>query len=271
MTASRLALAILLAPAAAHAGNLEEPATAPAPVAVTPQAPGNEVAFTLKAGVQAVPEYFGSEDYTVGPDLGVSQGYLNFGGSEFGKADPRATSEGLGFYGSFRYVPERSSDDYEELEGLEDVDAALELGGGLSYATSNTKTFADLRYGVTGHESLVAEVGADAVVRPSEGLTVRAGPRVLLGSDDYAQTYFGVSDEEAVASDFSAYEAGGGALSAGVEVGATYWFNDSWGVDGSARYDRFVGDAEESPIVEQGSKDQYSVSIGVTRRVSFGF
>ncbi|MEW9837745.1 MipA/OmpV family protein, partial [Mesorhizobium marinum] len=34
-------------------------------------------------------------------------------------------------------------------------------------------------------------------------------------------------------------------------------------------WDRFIGDAAESPIVEAGSKDQFSIGGGLTYRFSF--
>jgi len=220
--------------------------------------------FTLRAGVAAEPEYFGSEGYRVGPDLGFSNFRLRLG---------QPDAAGFGIAGSFRYIPGRSSDDFGELAGLEDVDPAIELGFGLRYVSPSVEAFADLRYGVTGHESLVGEVGADAVFRPNERVTLRLGPRLFMASDEYADTYFGVSAAESLASggDFAAFDAEGGALSAGVELGVTYEINDDWGIDSAVTYNQFLGSAADSPIVQQGSEDSLSVRVGVTRNISFGF
>lgn len=219
---------------------------------------------TLRGGIAAEPEYFGSDEYRFGPDIGFSNFRLRLG---------QPDQSGFGIAGSFRYIPERSSDDYSELMGLEDVDASVELGFGLRYVAPSVEAFADLRYGVVGHESLVGEVGADAVFRPTDRFTLRLGPRVFLGSDDYAETYFGVSAAESLASggDFASFEAEGGALSAGVELGMTYDINDNWGIDSAVTYNQFLGSAADSPIVQQGSEDSLSVRVGVTRNISFGF
>ena len=129
--------------------------------------------------------------------------------------------------------------------------------------------YAKLRYGVIGHESLVAEVGGDLYYRPSDQITLSAGPRVLWGSDDYAQTYFGVTDAESDASSFDSFEAGAGIMSAGIEAEAQYQFNDNWGVTGTIRYDQLQEDAADSPITQ--SDDQLSASVVITRRITLDF
>ncbi|WP_040615521.1 MipA/OmpV family protein [Oceanicola granulosus] len=244
-------------------------ATALALLTSTSAAAQTGLSFTLRGGVAAKPGYFGSDELSYGPDLAVSNLQVSLMGRDFGGGAP---GYGLGMRGSFRYIPERSADEYGELAGLDDVDASLELGAGLGYTSSAFEAFADVRYGVIGHESLVAEVGADAVFRPLGGLTMSVGPRMLFGSEQYSDTYFGVSAAESAASGtLAAYEADGGPVSAGVELGMTYDINQDWGVDGAVRYDRFVGSAADSPIVEQGSDEQLSLRIGVTRNISLGF
>lgn len=233
--------------------------------------PGNALTFSLRGGVAMQPEFPGAEDYRVGPDLGFSFGSLEFGRFGIGDPNPGFVRTGLGLRGSFRYVGERDSSDFEELRGLEDVDRALELGLGLAYRQDAYRVYGDVRYGVVGHDALVGEIGADVFVRPTDRLTINAGPRVFFGEEGYAQEYFGVSQAEAVASGLDAFDPDGGALSAGLEVGAQYRINEDWGIEGAVTYDRLIGDAEDSPITEAGSADQYGVRLGVTRRITFGF
>ncbi|MEJ6397760.1 MipA/OmpV family protein [Yoonia sp. 208BN28-4] len=235
-------------------------------MATSAHAQSNGVEFTIGAGALAAPGYFGSDDYVIGPTGSFSLERLHFGSLSIGE---NGTSDGFGYHGGFRYIGERSSDEFSELEGLNDVDAAIELGGGLHYAADDYYLYADVRYGVIGHESLVAEVGADAYYRPTNELTLAAGPRVLIGSDDYADTYFGVTAAEAAASGFDAFDPDAGVISSGLEASATYQFNDDWGVTGTVRYDLLREDAADSPIT--ASDEQLSVGIVLTRSVSFGF
>ncbi len=267
-----LLIASLLCPAAiAQAGGITAPAAEPM-VAATPVSERRGLVFTLRGGVATAPDYFGSEDYVLGPDFTFSLNRLSLGPLDFGGPE-QVEPKGLGIRGSFRYVNERSSEDNPELTGLDDVDATYELGLGLGYTTSNFEAFADLRYGVAGHQSFVGELGADVLLHPSDRLTLSAGPRIFLGGDKYARTYFGVSEAEAAASDgrFTAYDINGGVTRAGVELGAQYDLNEDWGVVGAVTYDRLVGDAADSPVVEQGDRDQYGLRVGVTRRITLDF
>jgi outer membrane scaffolding protein for murein synthesis (MipA/OmpV family) len=225
----------------------------------------NGISFTLGLGGQVKPEYFGAEDTKFGPTGSFDFGRLQFDGLSMG--GPKAY--GLGFGPSFRIIGARDADDYEELAGLEDVDFAVELGGGLEFTAPDYEVFAKLRYGVIGHESLVAEMGGDVFYRPTDQITLSAGPRVLWGSDDYSQTYFGVTDAEELASSFDAFDAGAGIMSAGIAAEANYQFNDTWGVTGKIRYEQLRDDAADSPITQ--SDDQISASVVVTRRITLGF
>ena len=229
------------------------------------QAEEDGIAFRFGLGPSVAPGYFGD----AGKDVGVTGSFelerFKLGGLSFGGED----SEGLGFGGSVRYIGARDAEDYSELEGLETVDPSLELGGGLSYTIADFTAFANVRYGVIGHEAFVAEVGGDYLFYPREKVTMSVGPRAVWGDDTFAQTYFGVTDDEALASAFDSYDAGAGLVSAGVAVEATYAFNDDWELVASMRYDRLQGDAADSPLTE--SDDQLSTSVVLTRRFSFDF
>ena len=231
---------------------------------------------TVGIGAQSAPTYFGSETTETGVTGSFGLDRLTFGGLDIGGDDD---PNGFGFKGGFRYIGERSADEDAELAGLADIDASLELGGGVTYSYLPNGTsqhwgnysFAEVRYGVIGHESVVAELGADLIYAPNAQMEFRAGPRLFGGADDYAGTYFGVTADEAAASSFDAFNASGGILSRGVAASVSYDFNEDWGVVGSVSYEEFLKDAADSPIVQQGTKDQVSVSLVVTRALEFNF
>jgi outer membrane scaffolding protein for murein synthesis (MipA/OmpV family) len=140
------------------------------------------------------------------------------------------------------------------------VDAAFEAGGGLAYQGPWYEAFAVARQGFGGHDGTVAEIGMDVIARPSDRLTLTAGPFLLFGSDDYAATYFSTD---------TGFEAEGGLLSSGVEVGAEYRLSDAWGVEADVRFERLRGDAGDSPV--SAEDDQVSAGLAVTRRFTFAF
>ncbi|MEJ8559885.1 MipA/OmpV family protein [Yoonia sp. GPGPB17] len=236
------------------------------PLAVSAQEQANGIEFRFGVGPSLEPGYFGDEDLDPGVGVKFRLERFQFGDISRDRND-RAT--GLRFAPSIRFIGARDADEFGELTGLEDIDPTLEIGGGLAYRAPDYEVFAKLRYGAFGHESFVAELGSDVFFRPSDQFTFKAGPRILLGDDDYAQTYFGVTDAEAGTSDFDAFDANAGLMSAVVKAEATYAINDDWQVVGTLQYEQLLDDAADSPITE--SDDQISGSIVLTRRITFGF
>jgi outer membrane scaffolding protein for murein synthesis (MipA/OmpV family) len=230
------------------------------PLAAAAQDTGAGLAFTLGVGVESVPEYLGSDDQAPRVAFSFDLGYVGLGPVRFGSRGPEEIPEGLGFRGSFRYVPERSGEEFEGAGRLADpVDAAFEVGGGLRYAQPSWEAFAVARRGFGGHEGFVGDVGVDLIARPAERLTLRAGPRLFLGDDEFAGTYF----------DAPGFEAEGGILSSGLAVGAGYSLSDAWGLAASIRYDRLQQDAAASPV--SAEDDQFSAELLVTRRLDIRF
>ncbi|MBF9060266.1 MipA/OmpV family protein [Rhodobacterales bacterium HKCCSP123] len=230
---------------------------------------GISLSFAAGVGGTVAPEYFGSDSYGAGVTGGFDFGHLRIGGIEIGDPDPDAVAMGLRPRGSFRLIGARNTADYPELAGLDDIDLSVELGGGLSYRTDGFLAFADVRYGVIGHESWVAELGADFIFRPGPDWTVTAGPRALWGSERYTSTYFGVTSAEAANSAFTEYAAGDGFVSAGLEIGATYQISPDWSLDSTLAWERLTGDAAASPIVQED--DGVTFSLVLLRRFTFGY
>lgn len=235
------------------------------PASVFAQDAADGIDFRFGLGPLTGPGYFGDDDTVVGVAGEFTLERFQLGGILV-RDEMR---DGFDAKGSFRFIRGRSAEDHSELAGLDDVDPSLELGGGLSYRQGAFSAFADLRYGVTGHEAFVADAGADLTTALTPQISVAAGPRVLWGDDTYTQTYFGVSPDEAATSAFDSYDPQGGLISAGVEASATYAINDDWQVIGTIRYDRLQDEAADSPLVQ--SDDQTRASIVVTRRFSFNF
>lgn len=227
---------------------------------------------TVGAGLSSEPDYPGAGDNSLGPALDLDVEYLRLpGGFEIGSAEPVPLPPGLSFRGAFRYIGERDDADNAELRGLDDLDASVELGVGLEYGSEYWRAFGDVRYGVTGHNDFVGEMGADAILRPSDDWVVNFGPRASWGGSGFTDTYFGVSPEEAEESGFDEFDASAGIYGVGVELGARYALSDAWGVEGRANYERLVGDAADSPITDAGSPNQFGMEVLITRSLSLGF
>jgi len=226
-------------------------------------------AFSLTGGASVVPRYFGAETYRLAPSADFGFTGLRFGKLQLGNPDdPRVFVPGTGLRGAFRYIPEREGKN--ELAGLNDVKASLELGLGLQHTSQHWQVYGTLRYGVLGHGAFAGVLGANALYRSGGGLVVHAGPRAEFGDSQFMRTYFGITPAEASPT-LAAYRPRGGLYSVGVEIGAYQPLNADWGITGSVRYDRLRGDAAASPIVRQGRRNQLTAMIGLTRQFNLRF
>jgi MipA family protein len=232
------------------------------------EATGPGISFELGGGIQMLPSYEGADSFAVGgyPIIKFNRLQLS-NGVTLGGGD----SLGFGFRPSFNVRGERNAADHAELQGLNTIDTAIELGIGADYEATNWRIYGDLRRGVTGHDGFVGEAGAELITRPAEGLTLSTGPRLSFADAEYMNTYFGVTAAEAAASGRDAFAADGGLKSAGLGAKARYEFGNDWGVEGAVAWDRLVGDAADSPIVDTGSADQFSARIGIFRKFNIGF
>ena len=243
---------------------------AASPLAAAAQEAG--LSFTLKGGADYQPAFPGSDEYEfVGAGGFAFQSLRLRNGFVIGDEDLDAVRRGLGVRGAFNVEGERDASEYDDLAGLDDVDTAVELGLGVDYYWPAARVYGEVRYGVTGHEEVVGEVGADAILRPSDRLTVLAGPRVTIGSEGYNAAYFGVSPAQAAVpgGPAAAYDPSGGVTSVGVEMTARYALTDRWGVEGVVSYDYLTDEAGDSPIVQD--RDQYGVGLRLTRRFTLDF
>lgn len=228
------------------------------------------VAFSLNAGARVSPDYFGAESDRVTPNGRIGFTGLRIGGIQLRDPDgPREFAPGTFYRGALQFIPEREGK--EELAGLNDVDAALELGLGLQHTRESWQAYGELRYGFFGHESVAAEIGLNAIFRGERGAILHAGPRLELGNSRFMRTYFGVSDSEAARSTFEAFTPSRAIYATGFEIGAYQPVRGDWGITATVRYDRLRGDAADSPIVQQGTRNQWTATLGLTRYFNLRF
>lgn len=226
---------------------------------------GNRLVFSVTGGGTVAPVREGSSRYGASPVFLPSFESLTLqNGFSLGE------SRSDWFVSpSLRYLAERDAELDPSLTGMEVDDAALELGLKAGVTTGSITSFVALRHGVMGHDGLVGELGADYAVDVTRDLTLRGGPRASFASAEFMDYAFGVNAVEAGRTGKSAFDPSGGFKSVGVEIGADYRFNEQWSASGSAGWNRLVGEAASSPLTD--SKDQFTVSIGLTRRFTVDF
>ena len=224
--------------------------------------------ISFGAGVQFTPEYPGAGELKLGP---------LFTGGARREGDPirgTAPDDGFGFSligrgGPVEFGPmiafqgERDEDDVGVAVG--DVDFAFEPGIFLNVNLSPAMRLrAEARRGFDGHEGWLGDLGADTFFRPGPNSVVSLGARVRLADEEYMQTYFGITPAEALSSGLPVFTPDGGVRAVGAVAGVTHEFTRNLGIYAYASYDRLIGDAADSPIVQQrGSEDQFGVGVAL--------
>lgn len=220
--------------------------------------------FEAGAGPEYAPKYEGSDEYELSAAGTGAPLALTFGGLRYENDGARGMFVGP----SFRYLGKRRASDAIELAGIPDVDWALEIGLKAGMEWENAEVFGAVRKGLNGHTGWTGEIGADAILRPSDRVTVKFGPRVAFADDSYMSTYFSVP---ATATLLPAYRARGGVKSVGLKASVRYDLSDDWSVEGIAEYAHLENDAADSPIVKAGSADQMGIKVLFVRRFTFEF
>lgn len=232
--------------------------------------PPTQFVLDLGLGAMAKPKFPGADRFGVSPFpiIKVKRFYVPGLGQV---VDGESSNRGFFFYPSFDFQNSRKASDAPFLTGTRQVDWALELGAGAGYRHDWISGFAELRQGINGHEGQVAEFGIDVTVNPIDRVELEFGPRASWASDDYMDTYFGVTAAEAAAPGavLTAYNPSAGFKTVGLSASAQYAWTDKTIFHLRGGWDRFVGDAADSPIVQAGSRDQFSIGLGMSYRFAF--
>jgi MipA family protein len=198
----------------------------------------------------SAPTYFGPRDsfgFTV----------LNVGQINFGPA--------------FKLAWERNASQYADLNGLGNVDFALQAGAFAEFwPWPWLRLRTELRQGFGGETGVTGDAFLDAIV-PVGAFRFSGGPRVTAQSAAATSPYFSITPAQSAASTISGlpmlpvYNAGGGLYSYGVGGQAEYFWNPQWSAHVFVEYERLTGSAAASPLVTQrGSPNQLTFGLGAT-------
>jgi MipA family protein len=224
--------------------------------------------FTLGAGAGFAPDYEGSEDYEVVPLLLArvqrNDLYLALEANTL-----RANLLPIPVFQAgplVRYRPERDDVDNDAVDDLEDVDAAVELGGFVGFEAQGWHGRVEVTQDVAdAYDGLLvgARGGYRAVLRPN--LSLNTTVFTTYADDDYMETYFGIDGADAAASGLDTFDADAGFKDVGVSLAARYGGREGWGLTGIAAYKRLLEDAEDSPVVDdEGDANQLFAGLLVT-------
>ncbi len=235
-----------------------------------------EIRNYVAGAVGIVPDYMGSDDYTIGA---APAGLMKFGNSDryarllvtelsVNVIDSRVWNFGPVL--NYRLARDDVDDDAVDL--MRDIDGTIEAGvlGGWTWIGDDDprhrfNVSAEVLYDVGDtHEGYIVSVGARYFQPVTLPLTLSIGATATYGSDDYMQTYFGIDSDNAARSGLSQFSAGGGLRDVRIPIMAIYSLSPNWHVTGGLVYSRLLDDASDSPIVDdRGSSDQLFAGLGV--------
>jgi MipA family protein len=251
--------------------------TLPAPPFELPLLPSVSGTWTVSvgAGAEYKPDFEGAKRSMLSPVPIFS--IRRAGSAEQFRGPLDSASIALVDFGNLRAGPAgklvaaRKANNFVELNGLGDVNAAIEIGGFVEYYPVDWfRTRAEVRQGFGGHHGVVADFSADVIVPVMQGLTISAGPRFTWESTQATAPYFAITAIQAAATGLPAFNARGGAHSVGAGAQVSYRFNPQWEVHSYVEYHRLLGDAANSPLVAvRGSPNQTTVGIGASYAFDF--
>ena len=222
----------------------------------------------IAIGPQVVPSWPGSDDVSFRPffdiDTATGEQPFEFEAPDEGFGFGLVKTGGLSFGPSLGFEGERKS---EAVGGiLPKVKLSVELGAFANYEISdNLRLRAEVRQAVSGHDGLIANLGADYIIRDADDYLFSIGPRVTITDNKFQDSYYSVTPAQSIASGLPAYDAGGGVQSVGATAGFIKQLSERWGIYTYAKYERLVGDPADSPVIAAyGSKDQFYGGLAVT-------
>jgi outer membrane protein len=230
----------------------------------------------VAAAVGVVPDYLGSDDYTVGI---APAGVFRFGDTDryvrLVVTDINVNlidSPNWSFGPALNYRLGRSDVDDNAVDQMRNIDGTFEVGafGGWTWIGTDDPRHrfslgTEVLYDVGGEHDGYLISGSVKYFQPvARPLTLSIGAALTYGSGDYMDTYFGVNGGNVGSSGLSAFNADAGLRDVRVPLMAIFSFNEHWHASGGVIYSRLLGDAADSPVVDQrGSKDQLFAGVGI--------
>ena len=166
----------------------------------------------------------------------------------------------------------REDVDDRAVRALGDIDDAIEIGaffridrlGVLSDSDAMGLEFSYQLDVSDAHDGSIGRASAIYSFSPAENLSVELETGLTFGDDNYMEAYFGVTPTGAARSGLRRFDADAGIRSIPTTVSASYAFSADWSVVGFATLEQLVGDAADSPIVDdRGSASQLGGGLAI--------
>jgi len=220
----------------------------------------------LGAGAIVQPEYPGSDEMKITPipDFDVTWRNRVFLNMQNGigvyalKSDTATLGASVGVHFG------RDEDDGDRLNGLGDIDTTAQAKLFGSYNFGWVEFGGELARDLGEGDGFALDLNAGHPMKLTPQWRVNPALGATFADDDYMQSWFGVTSSQAARSGLAAYDADGGLMSAYAKVDVQYFVSKEWVLGSSFKVERLMGDAADSPVVED--ETQPSVLFTISRR-----
>jgi outer membrane protein len=226
-------------------------------------------------GIGIVPDYVGSDDYTVGAapvariQIGKGERFAKLTITELTVNVLDNEQWSLGPLLNYRLGRDDVDDD--AVDRMNEIDDAVELGvfGGWTWISKNDPrarlnlSLSAKQDVVDSHDGYLVDASARYFTPLSRSFVLSFGGSTTYGSSDYMDTYFGVDARDATVTGLSQFSASDGFRDVRLSVMAIQSLSVNWHLAGGLVYSRLLGDASDSPVVDdRGDENQYFLGAG---------
>lgn len=216
---------------------------------------------SIGLGAGMAPDYEGSDNYTGIPMI---YGNYSYGDGAYVKLQGTELkwnflNDKIEFGPLLQYRMSRNNVDDKRVDRMDKVDSAVAAGAFLTGRIDNWSASVKFATDVSGDDTgYLVTLGGAYQAKLSEKLKMTLGISTTYASDDYMESYFQIDNGNRGNTTLKNYKANDGEFKDyGLHMIANYTINSNWSVMGNLGYKRLLGDASDSPIVDDaGSADQ---------------
>ncbi|MCU0985246.1 MAG: MipA/OmpV family protein [Acetobacteraceae bacterium] len=240
-----------------------------------PQQPATVWSLNVGALAGLRPDYEGSDDYSF---LGAPLVELRYGGDRFFVSSRDGIGATLVRIGRFtagpvlRYRFGRDQDDNDALRGMGDVGGTVEAGAFMRFQEGGWVVVINAAQGLNGggHRGATVFASLGYGGRLAERWRFSLGPSVTWASDNYMQSFFGVTPTQGARAGYAPYSPGAGFKDVGFGGTLTWLATDQIALTAIAEVKELLNDAADSPLVERaGNSTQGFFGLALSYRFSW--
>ena len=190
-------------------------------------------------GLHATSNLFDNPNWRIGPSFNFRQGYGDVDNNRVDSLTDRGSSFEIGAKGGYQF----------DLQDDASLDLAFEVLADVS----------------SGHEGSLFTPSVDYSRPLNPRWKLGLGANITYADGNYMSHYFSINRSDSQRSGLKNFDADADFKDTAVHASLSWMWTKRWHVHGLAQYKRMLGDAEDSPIVDDvGDEDQFFGAVAIT-------